>query len=63
MIKFRFKKADRTKIVRADSTYSKQFSLAVLNWETNRQETRFASNIWASLKTLPFMASTVTGAD
>ena len=56
-MKLRFKKsayaeaastdrAERQKEIHADSTYSRNFSLALLNWETNRQETRFAFNIF-----------------
>ena len=43
-MKLRFKKAERQKVIRSDSAYSRNFSLALLNWETNRQETRFAFN-------------------
>ena len=45
MIKLRLKKSDWAKTSKPGS-YSRNFSLALLNWETNRQETRFAFHIF-----------------
>ncbi len=42
MINLRFNKPGRRRVTRFDSSYSRNFSLALLNWERNRQETRFA---------------------
>ncbi len=36
------KKTSRYQVVQMDSTYLRNFSEALLNWEQNRQETRFA---------------------
>ena len=35
------KKTSRYQVIRVDSTYLRNFSEAFLNWEQNRQETRF----------------------
>ena len=41
MIHFTAKKTSRFRVIRTDSTYLRNFSVALLNWEANRQETRF----------------------
>jgi hypothetical protein len=46
MINLRFKKSTKKKVSKADSTYSRNFSLAVLNWERNQQENRFAFSVF-----------------
>jgi len=42
MIDFPAKKTKGHKVIQTDSSYLKNFSVALLNWERNRQETRFA---------------------
>ena len=42
MIHFTTQKTKRYKVIQTDSTYLKNFSVALLNWERNRQETHFA---------------------
>ena len=42
MIHFTAKKTSRYKVIQMDSPYLRNFSVALLNWERNRQETRFA---------------------